>query len=627
MANTKPSLIRQLFTGTIDDEILFPYPTLSSREDRQVSEFLEKLRAYLDENLDREWIDEHERIPPEVLDELKRMGLFGVGIPAEFGGMGLSQPAYTRVFEFVTGYDVGLAIVLGVHLSIGIKGVLLAGNPEQKARYLPKAATGEWMASFALTEPHAGSDVAGIRSRAERQADGSYLLNGSKIWIGNGSFSEVIVVFAQLPVEIDGEIRDRVTAFILRPDMRGYQRGTPLRKMGARGSNQCELYFEDVRVPAENLLGGEGEGFKLAMRVLNSGRTGLAGGAAGGIKQCLEMATAFATEREQFGKPIAQFELIGEKLARMAADAYAAESVAYFTAGLIERGDTDYALEAAAAKVWTSDALDRAVDETVQIAGGRGYVKGYPYERMYRDARITRIFEGTNEVLRLFIGLSGVEGPGEFLQEIGAALRAPIQQLGTLAEFAGERVRLALHRGEPAIDIAPHPRLRRHFRYLEEHTRDLRTATERSIRRFGRELVERQLVVARLADMATELYVRAAMLSRTQAILEAWDRGQRVTPPIPTPIPLDPSSVDRILRLCELAAQLSGLRFRDARESIHDERDELATKVADDVIAEGGLPYGRPIEHHDPPVPWGGEHRNESPHPRRKPRGEKGYRE
>ena len=202
MATTKPSLIRQLFTGTIDDEILFPYPTLSAREDRQVSGFVEKLRAYLDENLDREWIDENERIPPEILNELKRMGLFGVGIPAEFGGMGLSQPAYTRVFEFITGYDVGLAIILGVHLSIGIKGVLLAGSPEQKAKYLPKAATGEWMASFALTEPHAGSDVAGIRSRAERQADGSYLLNGSKIWIGNGSFSEAIVAFAQLPVEI-----------------------------------------------------------------------------------------------------------------------------------------------------------------------------------------------------------------------------------------------------------------------------------------------------------------------------------------------------------------------------------------------------------------------------------------
>lgn len=581
---TKPSFIRQFFTGAIDDEILFPYPAIPADEHRRVEEFLGRLRAYLDEHLDRAWVDENERIPDEVLEGLKRLGLFGVSLPEEFGGMGLSQPAYTRVFEFVTGYDAGLAIVFGVHLSIGIRGITLAGSPEQKREYLPRAATGEWMASFALTEPLAGSDVAGIRTRAEPQEDGSYLLNGSKVWIGNASFSEIVVTFAQVPVEIDGEIRDRVTAFILRPGMPGYERGEPLRKMGARGSNQCELHFHDVRVPPENLLGAPGEGFRIAMQVLNSGRTGLAGGAAGGIRQCLAMATAFAIEREQFGHPIAEYELIRDKLARMAADAYAAESVAYFTAGLTERGDVDYALEAAAAKVWTSDALGRAVDETVQIAGGRGYVKGYPYERMYRDARITRIFEGTNEILRLFVGLSGVEEPGEYLREIGAALREPIRQLGTLAEFAGGRVRLALRRGEPAIRREVHPELQRHFEYLAEHTRDLRTATERAIRRLGRRIIDRQLVVARLADMATELYVRAALLSRTQAILEARDRGERMTAPIPTPIALDDTSIERILRLCDLASQLSGLRFRDARESLHDARDELVVAVAADVI-------------------------------------------
>ena len=227
MAEKKPSFIRQLFAGTIDDQILFPYPALSAQEDREVSEFIDRLRSYLDANLDRDWIDEHERIPDEVLDELKRMGLFGASLPREVGGMGLSPLAYARVFEFITGYDPGLAIVFGVHLSIGIKGIQLAGTPEQKQKYLPKAATGEWMASFALTEPLAGSDAAGLRSRAEPQPDGSYLLNGHKIWIGNGSFSEVIIAFAQVPIERNGERKDRVTAFILRPDMPGYERSTP----------------------------------------------------------------------------------------------------------------------------------------------------------------------------------------------------------------------------------------------------------------------------------------------------------------------------------------------------------------------------------------------------------------
>ena len=606
MAEKKLSFVRQLFAGVIEDSVLFPFPALSPEEDRETSRFITELRDYLEANLDREWIDEHERIPEEVTEELKRRGLFGVSLPREFGGMEFSSLAYARVFEFVTGFDPGLAIMFGVHLSIGIKGIQLAGTPEQQRTYLPRAATGEWMASFALTEPLAGSDAAGIRSRAELQPDGSYLLNGHKIWIGNGSFSEIIVAFAQVSVEG----RDRVTAFILRPDMPGYERSTPpLRKMGARGSNQCELRFHDVRIPPENLLGAPGEGFKLAMRVLNSGRIGLSAGAAGGIKHCLEAAVQFASEREQFGQPIANYELIQDKIARIAADAFAAESVAYFTAGLAARDDVDYALGAAAAKVWTSDALGRAVDELVQIAGGRGFVKGYPYERMYRDARITRIFEGTNEILRLFIGLSGIEEPGERLQELGAAIRNPVQQLGTLAEFAGDRVRLALRQGEPRVQASVHPELREHFQYLEDHTRDLRTSTERALRRLGRRIIDRQLVVARLADMAIQLYVRAAVLSRTQAILEAHDRGERETAPIPERIPLDDASVARVLRLCDLAAQLSGLRFRAARESLHDTRDELLVEVSRDAVDQGGLPYRQPIEHAEPPpVPWGGAH-------------------
>ncbi|HET7229115.1 MAG TPA: acyl-CoA dehydrogenase family protein [Longimicrobium sp.] len=586
MADELPSLTRGFFAGSIDDSILFPYPRISGDEDTRVTAFLAEVMAYLERELDREWVDEHERVPAHVIAELARMGLFGIAIPAEYGGMGLSQAAYCRVFEAITGYDVGLGIILGVHLSIGTKGIVLAGTEAQKRAYLPKAASGEWFASFALTEPGAGSDAQGIESRAELEPDGSHwVLNGEKIWIGNGSFSEIIVAFAQTPVERDGKTVDRVTAFILRPDMPGFERGEPLRKMGARGSNQTELRFRGVRVPRENVLGEVGQGFKLAMRILNSGRQGLSAGAAGGVKRCLEMASRFAAGRRQFGKPIAEFELIQGKLAAMAADAYTAESAAYFTTGLADRGDVDYALESAAAKVWNSDALDRAVDETVQIAGGRGFVKGYPYERMYRDARITRIFEGTNEVLRLFVGLSGIQGPGEYLRRIGEALRHPIEGLGLLGEFATGRVRLALGRGEPSVESDVHSALRRHFDYLADHTRDLRAATERVIRAHGARVVDRQFVVARLADMAIELYVRAATLSRTQALLEAHARGQAVAPPLTsTREALDEAGLARVLRLCDLACQRSGLRFRAARVALNDDRDTLLTNVAADVL-------------------------------------------
>ncbi len=593
MANEKPSFTRELFNGSIEDSILFPYPRIGDDEERAVSAFLERLRTYCEAHLDREWIDENERIPPEAVDELKRIGLFGISIPREFGGMGLSQSAYCRVFEYVTGFDAGLGILLGVHLSIGIKGIQLAGTEAQKQLYLPRAATGEWMASFALTEPGAGSDAAGIRSRAVPDGEGGWILNGSKIWIGNGSFSEVIVAFAQTPVERDGTTVDRVTAFILRPDMPGFERGPALRKMGARGSNQAELYFTDVRVPAENVLGAPGEGFKIAMRVLNSGRQGLSAGAAGGVKQCLRLATDWARRREQFGQPLVAYESIQGKLADMAADAFTAESVAYFTTGLNDRGDVDYALESAAAKVWNSDALDRAVDELVQIAGGRGFVKGYPYERMYRDARITRIFEGTNEILRLFVGLSGLQGPGQALQEVAGALREPIRQIGLLTDFAADRVRLALRRGEPALETDVHPRLQTHFDYLVEHTRDLRVAAERALRRHGKKIPERQFLVMRLGDMAIELYVRAAVLSHTQALLRAREAGAGVAPPFTsTRQPLDDASLERVLRLCGLACQRSGLRFRAAREALNGSRDELVRAVARDVIAQTDVSGG-----------------------------------
>jgi acyl-CoA dehydrogenase family member 9 len=582
----RPSFTRQLFGGTIDDDILFPFPRITEREEAVVSDLLSELRAFCDAHVDREWIDEHERIPEEVIEGLRRIGLFGVSLPEEYGGMGLSQSAYARVFEFITGYDVGLAIMLGVHLSLGTKGIVLAGTEEQKRRYLPKAATGEWLTSFALTEAEAGSDAAGIRTRAELSEDGGHwVLNGSKIWIGNGSFSRVIVVFAQTRIEWKGEMQDRVTAFLVEPDFPGFERGAELRKMGARGSNQCELHFREMRVPAENVLGEVGGGFKLAMRILNSGRQGLSAGAAGGVKRITGMAAEFAKERRQFGQPIAEYELIRGKLANMAADGYAAESVAYFTTGLVDRGDVEYALESAAAKVWTSEALDRAVDEMVQIAGGRGFVKGYPYERMYRDARITRIFEGTNEILRLFVGLSGIQGPAEALQEVGDALRTPIARIGTLTDFASSRLRQVLRRGEPRVEVEVDARLRDHVDYLEEHTRDLRVAVDRAIRRHGRKIIDHQFSVARIADMAIELYVRAAVISRTQAVLAAAEKGDAPVLSIGSgEQPLDEASVEKALRLCDLACQLSGLRFREARDGMHDERDGLLNRVAEDVV-------------------------------------------
>ena len=402
----------------------------------------------------------------------------------------------------------------------------------------------------------------------------------------------MIVAFAQTPVERDGKTVDRVTAFILRPDMPGYERGPALRKMGARGSNQAELYFRDVRVPAENVLGEPGEGFKIAMRVLNSGRQGLSAGAAGGVKQCLRMATDWARRREQFGQPLVKYETIQGKLADLAADAFTAESVAYFTTGLSDRGDVDYALESAAAKVWNSDALDRAVDEVVQIAGGRGFVKGYPvradvprrahHPHLRGDQRDPAPVRGA---VRPAGAGRGAQGGGR-----GAARAHPADRPADGLR-GGPGAAGAAARGEPALEADVHPRLQTHFDYLVEHTRDLRVAAERALRRHGRGITERQFIVTRLGEMAIELYVRAATLSHTQALLQAREAGATVAPPFTsTRQPLDDASMQRVLRLCDLACQRSGLRFRAAREALNGSRDDLVRAVARDVIAQTDAP-------------------------------------
>ena len=344
-------------------------------------------------------------------------------------------------------------------------------------------------------------------------------------------------------------------------------------------STSIEKYF-DRGGGADVVVSREGQSFKVDCAVtLASGQQLTTHGVGG------DAHVAFDAAMEKMSKRIRRYKN-RLKDHSPAANAKQAESAAYFTTGLADRGDVDYALESAAAKVWNSDALDRAVDELVQITGGRGFVRGYPYERMYRDARITRIFEGTNEILRLFVGLSGMQGPGEYLRRIGEALKNPIEGFGLLGGFATERVRLALRRGEPSIDTDLHPTLVRHWDHLASHTRDLRAAVERTIRRHGRAVIDRQFVVARIADMAIELYVRAATLSRTQALLEAHDAGATHAPPLTSSAtPLDDESMERLLRLCDLACQRSGLRFRAARVALNDDRDSLLRTVAADVLS------------------------------------------
>lgn len=516
-----PSYCKSLFSGVIAADLAFPYPALSPDESDEMSDYLGDLERFLDAKVDGAAFDRAAAIPEGVLEGLAERGVFGLYVSPEYGGLGFDQRRTARVTARIAARDAGLAVLLGSHLSIGIKGIVLYGTEEQKRRWLPACASGDTLASFALTEPEHGSDAASIESRAERAPDGSdWILDGHKIWIGNAHRAGVLTVFAQTPVEKAGRTVDRVTAFVLEGHQDGLEIGRLWTddKLGIRSSTQAEIFLRGVRVPDDQVLDRPGHGFKVAMNILNGGRVGLAASAVGGLETILGSAWRFARERRQFGRPIAEFDLIAAKLARMRVDAFVTESMVGLTAGLVDRGGVDYSLESAICKVYASEATWRAADDALQIAGGRGYMRDWPFERYLRDARINRIFEGTNEVLRAFIALAGIERLGDWLESVGAALREPIKDMGLLTGFAFHRIKDMVGKPSAGIDVAPP--LAGPLRALERYAGGLHGAAERAIRVHRERIVDEQLQLARLADVAIDLYALTGVIGRVQASVE-----------------------------------------------------------------------------------------------------------
>src|SRR5581483_1530053 len=373
------SFSKSLYFGHIPEAMVIPYPRLREEERENLELILDSFRKFAAAEIDSKKIDDEARLPREVLDGLKQLGMFGLAIGEPYGGLGLSVTGYARAMQEVAGIDGSVAVTLAAHQSIGCKGLVLFGTDEQKQKYLPRLATGELISAFCLTEPGSGSDAASIQTRAIEQPDGSFVLNGSKIWITNGGIADFFTVFAQTQVDKGGQKKDRITAFLVERAF-GVKSGPEEHKLGIKGSSTTSVYFEDVRVPKENVLGQVGGGFKVAMGVLNNGRLGLAAGAVGSARQVIRLAIAHATSRRQFGRTIAEFGMIKDKIARMMLECYAAESMVYLTTGLIDRGVEDYSVESAVCKVYGSEMLWRVVNESLQIAAGVGYMKEYPYE-------------------------------------------------------------------------------------------------------------------------------------------------------------------------------------------------------------------------------------------------------
>jgi acyl-CoA dehydrogenase family member 9 len=524
------SFMSSLATGHVEEEIVLPFPEPKLGEKETLHAILQSLRTMLGaRGADFKAWDRSGAMPPEFLQTLREAGLFGLVVPERQGGIGLGASAYARVIQELGRYDAATAVTVGAHSSIGMRGLLLFGTDEQKARYLPRLATGELIAAFCLTEPGAGSDAAAIRTTAVRDGD-HFVLNGEKLWITNGGIADFFTVFAKTSLEGRGHI----TAFIVTRDMAGVSTGPHEQKLGIRASSTTTVALQDVRVPAENVLGEVGKGFKVAMKILNAGRTGLGGGSVGGMKRLIELAIGQARGRVQFGRPIGSFGLVQQKLGQMVIDCYAAESVVSMVAGLVDRGFEETQVEAAISKVLASEALWRTADEALQIAGGGGYMQELPYEIVLRDARINRIFEGTNEILRLFIALTAVNDAAEELSDVGATMKDvladPIKGFGVLSDYARRRAALAtgLRRKKGRFTLLP-PSLAPEAALFHDGATALALAVDRLLRRHGKRIVGEQPSTRRLADAMIDLFALACVLSRVSTRIE--DHGEAAAEP------------------------------------------------------------------------------------------------
>lgn len=503
-----------LFFGQYRGERLLAYPRLDA--DERAGQLVASLREFCSREIDPVAIDRDARIPDSVVRGLGSLGVLGACLPRSGGGLAMSQVSYCQVLEVLGGHCGSTALFVNAHHSIGPRALVLFGTQEQQQRWLPKLASGEWISAFALTEPEAGSDAANVQTTATPTADGSgFVLNGQKRWITNGGIAQVLTVMARTPTP-DG--RDsKITAFLVTPDMPGFEVVEQrMEKMGVRGTATSRLAFRDMFVPRENVLGQLGKGLRVALTVLDFGRTTFGASCTGAAKYCVGRAVEHANSRVQFGQTLGSFELVKEKLAYMQAGAFAMEACTYQTAALIDSGEGDFMLETAMLKVFSTEVLWRIINDTFQIYGGTAYFTDQPFERMVRDARINTIGEGANDVLRAFSALVGMRDVGLELQAILNAIYYPLGNFTRLGRFAGRKLGSLLV--SPTVTVR-NSELEPEAAALGRLVGRLGRHVERLLRTYQLGIVDRQYQLGRVADAATELYVSACVLNRLDFLL------------------------------------------------------------------------------------------------------------
>ncbi|MES2527164.1 MAG: acyl-CoA dehydrogenase family protein [Bdellovibrionota bacterium] len=575
-----PSIVAGMFYGEIMEEEVFPFPQFSESQKEMAKAMTDAIQTYAKTSIDAAKFDRDGKLPPEVLKGLGELGLCGMAVGEEYGGLGLDSTLYARIFAEIAAIDPSIGVTLGAHQSIGYKALLNEGNEEQKKKWLPKLASGECFASFCLTEPGSGSDAYSIKTKAVKNSDGTYTINGQKLWITNAGMAGFYSVFAKTDhTDAQGNKVEKISCFIVEKDMPGVSFGEKEDKMGIRASETRAVYFDNVKVPASNIIGEEGKGFKIAMNVLNTGRLSIGSGAVSGMKMILALATKQAKERKQFGDYIINYGLIQEKLAAIAANAYATECLVYMTTGKITQG-MHFEHESAICKVYGSERLWDSIDKATQIAAGNAYMKEYPYERIMRDSRIHLIFEGTNEILRIFTALSGLKGPSDDLKELGKisdvskALQDPIKSLGVLTNFAKKRITKQL---TTKTLTKVHPSLERHSQKFSHSLKDFSIAVENTIMKYGKNIIGNELAQLRIANMTIELYVQLCVLSRTTSILNNKDISE--------------SDKDYVSLLTESICRDSHQTFTKNHQRLTSSYDKLTPKISKHVAERDGFGF------------------------------------
>ena len=545
-----------LFLGRFVADWVTPYPRIPAAQQTELDQSLKEVRQFLDQGLDAAAIDREADIPRSVIDGLGRVGVLGMTAPQEFGGHGFSQMANCQILEELGSRCASTSVFVNAHHSIGIRALLLFGTHAQKQRWLPRLVTGEQLAAFALTEEQAGSDAANVQMLATPSEDGShYVLNGEKRYITNASIAQVLTVMARTPVP--GSDKTAITAFLVTPDMPGFTMLEPrMAKMGIRGTATGRFALRDVRIPKENILGPLGKGLRVALTVLDFGRTTFGACCTGAAKTCLRLAVEHANRRKQFSKTLGEFHLVQKKIATMAADAYAMDAMTTITASFIDRGLEDYMLETAMLKVFTTERLWQAINETFQIYGGSAYFVDLPLERMLRDARINQIGEGSNEVLTSFIALVGMRGPGMEFKEIHDTMLKPLG--GRLGKaFTAGMNRLGAAVRVPEIPVQSDA-VRSQASQLARLIWRFNLAVNRALITYREPILDMQLVQERIAGAAMDLFASTCVLSR-------WDSEIQATRRNGGSVPQDHGSADLFLHQSfrRVRGFLSGLTDND----------------------------------------------------------------